>query len=381
VQNFVRTWEDFKPLRDQTFVDEKQRYVDLHRPDGTPDVLQFIEHGTLNLVAQAEIVGHMTQTLSNSVLDNYHHLGDAASITDGLPYNPNLGPYEVAADGRSSGVKDDMWAFTSRNPGLDMAAATMFAAASRALKGYNDDLSARALQQSKRLLKESTELLANQPQDTAFRPWTAAAGVSTNLQLYIATGEKQYVDKFQELLWPALDRNLTFVLLTALDAVPHMDAAYKEKLQPYIVKFNAYINGLEKDNPYGVPVGLRNWAGSGDVVYFGTTVCFASKYFPNVIDASHAFKAANYLYGCHPYHNYSLVATVGATRPKAVFYGNNRADFSFIPGNVAPGLLFRQPDHFENYDDWPFFWGQNEGTIGGNTSYLIFGSAFKNLVK
>jgi endoglucanase len=379
VQNFVRTWEYFKPLRDETFVDEKQRYVDLHRPDGTPDVLQFIEHGTENLVAQAEIVGHMTQALTNSVLDNYHHLGDAASITDGLPYNSKLGPYEVAADGRSSGIKDDLWAFTSRNPGLDLYAATMFAAASRALKGYNDDLAARALQQSKRLLKESTELLANQPQDSLGR--RGGSDISTNLQLYISTGEKQYVDKFQQLLWPALDRNVTFILLTALDAIPHMDASYKEKLRPYVVKYKEYINGLEKDNPYGVPIGLANWAGSGDVTNFGTTVCFASKYFPDIIDASHAYKAANYLYGCHPYHNYSLVATVGATRPKAVFYGNNRADFSFIPGNVAPGLLFRKPDHFENYDDWPFFWGQNEGTIGGNTQYLIFGSAFKNLVK
>ena len=379
VQNFVRTWEYFKPLRDETFVDEKQRYVDLHRPDGKPDILQFIEHGTLNLVAQAEIVGHMTQALTNSVLDNYHHLGDAASITDGLPYNPNLGPYEVAADGRSSGVKDDLWAFTSRNPGLDLSAATMLAAASRALKGYNDKLSARALQQSKRLLQEATELLAKRPQDSLGR--RGGSEVSTNLQLYISTGEQQYVAKFQQLLWPALDRNVNFVLLTALDAIPHMDAAYKEKLRPYIVKYKAYINGLEKDNPYGVPIGLGNWAGSGDVTNFGTTVCFASKYFPDIIEASHAFKAANYLYGCHPYHNYSLVATVGATRPKAVFYGNNRADFSFIPGNVAPGLLFRKPDHFENYDDWPFFWGQNEGTIGGNTQYIIFGSAFKNLVK
>jgi endoglucanase len=149
VQNFVQTWEYFKPLRDQTFIDQKQRYVDLHRPDGKPDILQFIEHGTMNLIAQAEIIGHMAQTLSNSVLDNYHHLGDAASITDGLPYNPALGPYEIARDGRSSGVKDDMWAFTSRNPRLDLRAATMFAAASRALKGYNDDLSARALTQSK----------------------------------------------------------------------------------------------------------------------------------------------------------------------------------------------------------------------------------------
>jgi hypothetical protein len=341
--------------------------------------LQFIEHGTLNLVAQAELVGHMTQTLSNSVLDNYHHLGDAASLTDGLPYNPALGPYEIAADGRSSGVKDDMWAFTSRNPGLDLSAATTFAAASRALKGYNDDLSARALVQSKRLLKEATELLANQPQDTS--GWRRFANVGTNLQLYIATREQQYMNKFQELLWPALDRSVNFLLLTALNAIPHMDASYKEKLRPYVVKYNDYIKGLEKDNPYGVPIGLGNWAGNGAVMNFGTTVCFANKYFSDIVDASQAFKVTNWLFGCHPYHNYSFVATVGATRPKAVFYGNNRADFSFIPGNVAPGVLFRKPDHFENYDDWPFLWGQNEGTIAGNTSYLIFGSAFKNLVK
>ncbi len=380
VQNFVQTWEYFKPLRDQTFVDQEQRYVDLHRPDGTPDVLQFIEHGTMNLVAQAEIIGHMAQTLSNSVLDNYHHLGDAASLTDGLPYNPNLGPYEVASDGRSSGVKDDMWAFTSRNPGLDLRAATMFAAASRALKGYNDDLSERALQQSKRLLNEATELLADQPEDRTDRG-RGSANLGTNLQLYISTGEQEYLDNFQELLWPALDRNVSSTILTALHAIPHMEASYKEKLRPYVVKYKEYIDGLENDNPYGVPIGLGNWAGAGGVVNFGTTICFANKHFPEIIDACHAFKTTNWLFGCHPYHNYSLVAAVGAARPKAVFYGNNRADFSFIPGNVAPGILFRQPDHFENYDDWPFLWGQNEGTIGGNTSYLIFGSAFKNLVK
>ncbi len=379
VQNFVHTWEYFKPLRDETFVDQKQRYVDLHRPDGTPDMLQFIEHGTLNLVAQAEIIGHMSQTLSNSVLDNYHHLGDAASLTDGLPYNPELGPYEIAADGKSSGVKDDMWAFTSRNPTLDLRAATMFASASRALKGYNDDLSARALQQSKRLLKEANDLINKQPQDTS--GWGKSADIATNLQLYISTGEQEYADKFNKLLWPVLDRSVNFSLLTALNAIPHMDASFKEKLLPYVVKYKEYIDKLEKDNPYGVPIGLGNWAGGIIMINFGTTVCFASKYYPDVIDARHAFKTSNYLFGCHPYHNYSLVAAVGAARPKAVFYGNNRADFSFIPGNVAPGILFRRPDHFENFDDWPFLWGQNEGTIAGNTGYLIYGSALKDLIK
>ena len=377
VQNFVTAWELFRPERDMTFVSEEQRYVDLHRPDGVPDILQYIEHGTLNLVAQAEQIGHMAQTLSNSVLDNYHHLGDAASLTDGRHYDPSLGRFEVSADGRRSGTPDDMWAFTSRNPDLDLRAATMFAAASRALEGYNDDLSARALKQSKRLLREANELIAKRSEQGSRR---GGGDVATNLQLYVSTGEQQYLDRFEAEIWEMLDRNVNFGISTALDAVPYMDEEYKEKLRPYVEKYNEYILSLEEDNPYGVPIGLGNWAGSGNVVSFGTTVCFASKYYPDIVSPEHAYKATNYLFGCHPYHNYSLVATVGATRPKAVFYGNNRADFSFIPGNVAPGLLFRHPDHFENYDDWPFLWGQNEGTIGGNTAYLIFGHAFKDMV-
>ena len=128
-----------------------------------------------------------------------------------------------------------------------------------------------------------------------------------------------------------------------------------------------------------MPIGLGNWAGGNAVLNFGTTVCFAHLYYPDIVPKDEVYRAANWLFGCHPYHNYSFVAAVGAARPKQVFYGNNRADFSFIPGNVAPGLLFRHPDHFENFDDWPFLWGQNEGTIAGNTQYVIFGSAFKSI--
>jgi hypothetical protein len=145
-------------------------------------------------------------------------------------------------------------------------------------------------------------------------------------------------------------------------------------------KYKQYIDSIGKANPYGVPIGLGNWAGGNQVLSFGTTVCFAYLNYPDIITKDDVFRTANWLYGCHPYHNYSFVAAVGAARPKAVFYGNNRADFSFIPGNVAPGLLFRQPDHFENFDDWPFLWGQNEGTIAGNTQYIIFSSALRGII-
>ena len=349
VENFVRTWELFKPLRDETFVSEEQRYVELHRPDGVPDVLQFIEHGTLNLVAQAEQIGHMAQTLSNSTLDNYHHLGDAASITDGLHYDPSLKPYEVSADGKCSGTPDDMWAFTNRDPYEDLDAVKMFEAAARALKGYNDELAARALTQAKRLKAEAEALIAKNPNQKPRFPMSWMQGNWWTLQ-------------------------------EALDSIPMMGEAYKEQLRPRVEALNQALKDLDKDNPYGVPIGLGNWAGGNFVVSLGTTINYAHLYYPDIVKKDEIYRVASWLFGCHPYHNYSFVAAVGAARPKAVFYGNNRADFSFIPGNMAPGLLFRQPDHFENFDDWPFLWGQNEGTIAGNTQYIIFGSSFKNIV-
>ena len=355
VQNFIRTWELFHPQRDETFVSQQQRYVDLHRPDGVPDILQFIEHGILNLVAQAEQIGHMASTLSNSVLDNYHHLGDAASITDGLHYDPSLKPYEVSADGKRSGTPDDMWAFTTRNPRLDLQAAGVFTSAARVLKGYNDDLAKRAQTQADRLRKEATELLAKR-------------NVRRNAQAEADDA------------WLYGDANLVRNVQTALDSVPMKDKSYLKRIRPLIVKFAEYVNNFDAQNPYGVPIGLGNWAGVNMVLNFGIAVNYAHIYFPDIVSKDEIYRVSNWLYGCHPYHNYSFVAVVGAARPKQVFYGNNRADFSFIPGNVAPGLLFRQPDHFENYDDWPFLWGQNEGTIAGNTQYVIFGSSFKNIV-
>ena len=360
VQNFIRTWELFKPQRDETFVSEQQRYVELHRPDGVPDILQYIEHGVLNLVAQAEQIGHMASTLSNSVLDNYHHLGDAASITDGLHYDPSLKPYEVSADGKSSGTPDDMWAFTTRNSSLDLQAAGVFTSAARVLRGYNDELALRAQTQADRLRREAQELMKQRR-----RPRDRQAEADNDW--LTGTGDGNY-------------RNVARNLQTALDSIPMKDEAYKQKLRPAVQQYAEYIKSFDTQNPYGVPIGLGNWAGVNAVLNFGITVNYAHIYFPDIISKDEVYRVANWLYGCHPYHNYSFVAVVGAARPKQVFYGNNRADFSAIPGNVAPGLLFRKPDHFENYDDWPFLWGQNEGTIAGNTQYVIFGSSFRNIV-
>ncbi|MFA5424674.1 MAG: cellulase N-terminal Ig-like domain-containing protein, partial [Phycisphaerae bacterium] len=56
VMGLVQIWETFRPERDETLIDQKKRYVDIHHPDGQADILQQIEHGTLQLLAQHKAV-------------------------------------------------------------------------------------------------------------------------------------------------------------------------------------------------------------------------------------------------------------------------------------------------------------------------------------
>ncbi len=141
----------------------------------------------------------------------------------------------------------------------------------------------------------------------------------------------------------------------------------------------AELDGVSKANPYGVPISTGGWAGSGGVMGWATTNYYLHKAYPDLIDKESVFRGLYFLFGTHPASNVSLVATVG-TRSKRLAYGNNRADFTFIPGVVTPGVLILKPDYPENMDDWPFLWGENEGTVGGASQYLFLALAARNLL-
>lgn len=390
ISSFVDAWENFKVDRDETYIDQKTRYVDIHRPDGKPDILQQIEHGTLNLVAQCENIGHPVMGIIVPNLHQYHHLGDAINETDNLPYNPNLKPYE--SDGKSSGTLDDRWAFTTRMPFLDYSTAASLAAASRALKGYNDDLARRSLTSAIRLLEEADEATKKSKNsgDPMMRMWGMGSDIDAVLQLYITTKDKKYADRFLEKIWTLLEQptrgrefgQMFFAsrsLNPALKAIPYMDAAYKAKLKTYIVKYKASIEETEKKNPYGLPISSGGWGGSGSVVNSAITNYYAYKAFPEIMSKEYVLRGLNYIFGCHPYSNVSFVEAIG-TRSKKVAYGNNRADFSIIAGGIVPGVMLLKPDFLENKDDWPFLWGENEVTIGGSSEYIFLANAVKELV-
>lgn len=392
ISSFVDAWENFKIDRDETYIDQKTRYVDIHRPDGKPDILQQIEHGTLNVVAQCENIGHPVRGIVVPNLHQYHHLGDAVTETDNLPYNPNLKPYE--SDGKSSGTLDDRWAFTTRNTFLDYQTAAALAEASRALRGFNNELSDRSLASAKRLLEEADEIRKKPSKDEnpMMRMWGRGADIDAVLQLYITTKDTRYADRFLEKIWTMLEPPTTnfggfdpifFIsrsLKTALEALPYMDSEYKDKLNGYVVKYKDAIVEMDKKNPYGLPISTRGWGGSGSIVNTAITNYYAYKAFPEIMNKEDVFRGLNYIFGCHPYSNVSFVNDVG-TRSKKVAYGNNRADFTTIAGGIVPGILVLKPDFPENKDDWPFLWGENEVTIGGSADYIFLANAVKELIK
>ena len=371
ILSLVAASEKFKMDRDETFVDYPTRYVDIHRPDGKSDILQQIQHGTLNVVAQVKNIGHPVRGIVVPNLHQYHHLGDAAEETDNLPYNPNLKPYEK--DSKSSGTMDDRWAFTERTTLLDYFTSAALAAASRALKGFNDTLSEQSLFYAKKLWVEDDSLgkLDTNRFSVMFRRNLKATAA---LQLYITTKDEQYAIAFKESIWPALDRSLQFGMITALQAIEYLDDDYKTKLKPYIIKYKAVCDEYTLQNPYGVPIATGGWGGSSGVVNFANTNYYANKYFPEIISPEYVYNGLNYIFGCHPYSNLSFVSSVG-TKSKKITYGNNRADFSFIAGGIVPGILVLKPDFPENKEDWPFFWGENEVTVGGCAEYIFLAAA------
>jgi hypothetical protein len=378
VSSLAATWEAFRPQHDQTLVDQALRFVDIHRPDGKPDVLQQIEHGALQIAAQYRAIGRLARGIVDGELHRYHHLGDASTQTDNLIYDPSLKPYET--DGGRSGTPDDRWVYTNESPATNYAGIGALAAAGRALAGFNDSLATDCLALAKKAYaEERARPAASAPPsdfEAAFGPLAELAAV---MQLMTATKERPYVDRFDELVWPALERSASLTLQIAAQAIPAMDPAYATKLRPYVEKYKAELDGMVEQNPYGVPIGTRGWAGNAQVIGWATTNYYLHEAYPDLVGAELVTRGLDYIFGTHPAHNYSFVPAVG-NRSKHVAYGNNRADFSFIAGGVVPGVLVLKPDYPENMDDWPFLWGENECVISIGASYIFLANAAQELL-
>ncbi len=429
IQSLSLAFREFNIRYDELTVDEIARRVEMHRPDGVPDTVQQVKHGTLLILAQFHNIGHSIRGTHEPDLRQYTHLGDAASKTDGRIYDPKLGPDEVKGD--YSGRPDDRWIFSTTNPYLQWNAIAALAAAADALKGWDDALAKDALDTAIKAWNDemahptpnpardssgasvpggssgSGVLAASQgavsgaraggngqgrsgtqaahtatgvetPPPDAFgrgdfeigQVWTAA------LELTIAThGAEPYKSRLRE-LFPQMitPQRMDLQGWTAVRALPYLEASAKDQLREAVKTYIATEDKQLDSTPFGVPPSLRTWGGSGAVVDMAIRMYFLHKAFPDLVSPEYTLRAVNYILGTHPVSSTSYVAGVG-TVSKTKTYSNNRADNAYIPGAVIPGYIIIKPDFPECIDDFGFLWFEDEAVVAGSASWVVAGNA------
>jgi hypothetical protein len=379
ITDLALTREFFGADWDDLSVDEKARYVEIRRADGAPDILEQIEHGVLALLAQYKAVGHALNGIIEPTLEEYTHLGDAASQTDGRIYSAKLGTLETEGD--YSGVPDDRWAFTTHSTSLEYDVVSGLAAASRVLRGYDDALAKDCLDTATRVWKEE-----HSHPPVVFRSFNTAGGdldseeTRAAVELVVTTkGGEIYRRRLDE-LWPVIEKRFLFLGGIAVRAIPYMDAAFRSNFETALRANQARMDDLLAKNPYGVPIAPGGWGGAGAATGFAAQMYFLHQAFPDLIGTEYTLRGLDYVLGRHPVSNVSYVSGVG-TDSKLIAYGNNRADYTFIPGGIIPGVLIVEPDFPELTSGWPFLWFENEYVIGTASSYILAANAAHAVAK
>ncbi|HEY6451802.1 MAG TPA: glycoside hydrolase family 9 protein [Steroidobacteraceae bacterium] len=379
ITDLVLAREAFGLDWDETSVDEAARLVRIRRPDGIPDVQQQIKHGVLAVLAQYAAFGHAIPGIIAPTLEEYTHLGDAASQTDGRIYASRLGLLQ--SDGMHSGLPDDRWAFTTHTTPLNYAAAASLAAASRVLRGYDDALAAKCLQTAERVWRQE-----HSHAPVIFRSFNTTGGelddeeAAAAIELLLATGGgAAYKARLADLL-PLIRSHFDGLGWLAVRAIPFMDADYKSALAADLSAFKVRLDAELARNPFGVPISTGTWGGAGQVARFAVRMFYLHQAFPELIGVDDTLRGFDYVLGRHPVSNVSYVSTVG-TSSKLIAYGNNRADYTFIPGGMIPGVVIIQPDYPELKDNWPFLWYENEYVVDAASAFILAANAAAALAR
>lgn len=348
-------YEMYKVDYDNTTIDEQNRVVEIHCPDGKPDLLQQIEHGALSVVGGYKSLGRLYRGIIVPDLRQYVHLGEFGSVTDNRVFEP-------PASGRPPaiplpGSADDRWVFTEDNPKRELDVAGCLAAASRPLHALNPALADDCLRIAVELWDKTRE------RDPADR-------VKAAVELLITTKDARYRDFLVQHAGLIAGDFRRFGWLAGRTLPLISDAGYRGQLLEAAKAYRTAIDKLSAKTPYGVPYEPAIWGAGWGIQRFGAEQVFLHESFPEVFSTTYLMDALNFILGCHPGSNTaSFVSGVGA-KSLIPGYGFNRADGSYLPGGVGSGTALIRPD-FPELLEWPYLWQQTEYVLGyGTTDYL-----------
>lgn len=355
----VNAYEAFGINYDETTIDQLTRVVEIHQPDGKPDILQQIEHGALSVVGGYRNLGRLYRGIICPEKRQYVLLGDGSTMTDGLIYYKQLLPGERT--GTSSAIPDDRLVFTEENPSRELTTAAHLAAASRVLKGFNDTLSSQCLEVAKVIFSHDYQMTGR----------TLNSKIHAASELFMTTGEEQYRNFIlanKESVVKGI-RDIAWLIGRTLPKIN--DPAFTAEVRKAASGLPEEIVRQSAETPFGVPYRPYIWGAGWDIQAFGVRQYYLYKAFPDIFQAAPVFNALNFILGVHPGENTASFASGVGAKSTIVAYGVNRADWSYIPGGVSSGTALIRPD-FPELLDWPYLWQQQEYVMGGGATNFMF---------
>ncbi|MGE5224085.1 MAG: glycoside hydrolase family 9 protein [Omnitrophica WOR_2 bacterium] len=360
---------------DQTAVYKERRLVEMHKPDGIPDIVQQVSHGVENLLSGYRAAGHSFSGIIENSLRQYVQLGEPALLTD-----------NQVSGGLPAGQADDRWAFTNRDTALEYLVCAALAASSRVLRGFEEALAQECLLTARRVWDREQSQPVKVARSCYVPGHAGFQEILAGAELLLATGEERYRARLIEQSGLVLG-NIPAIGWAAARALPLLKDASFEKQFSEAVKAYAEKTAEEaRQNPFGVPYPAETWKEQAPVwgvawslLQRAVNLYLLDKACPGSIDPSLFTAILGYVFGCHPCSNASLVSGVGVSS-LTIAYGINRADWTHIPGGVVSGPALIRPVYPELMDPFPFLWQQKEYVIGGEASYIFLVLAVDGLL-
>ncbi|MDR0907513.1 MAG: glycoside hydrolase family 9 protein [Rikenellaceae bacterium] len=328
---------------DATSIDQTSRVVEIHQPDGRNDIQQQIENGVLWVMAGYKALGVPPRGTITNNIRAYTLLGDTSSSTDNV-----------------FGNKDDRWIYPEESAGSQLSIGAQMAAASRALKGHNDELAAEAF-------AFAVDMYDRNPDS----PFTKGSKIHAAVELYLTTGEAKYSDYLlaqTDYIVQNIGRTGWYV---ARAEKKMANKKFTRAIREAMTGLKAELDSQSAETPYGVPYRPAIWGAGWSIQEAGYTHYFLHAAYPDIFPADYVYNALNFVLGCHPGSNTSSFASGVGAVSATVGYGLNRADWSYIPGGVVSGTALIRPD-FPELLVWPYLWQQVEYVMGGGSSHYMF---------
>ncbi|MBN1217889.1 MAG: glycoside hydrolase family 9 protein [Anaerolineae bacterium] len=380
IMALAHVYEEFDIQYDETYIDQEHYHVEIHQPDGKPDILQQIEHGVIWILNFYRQFGSLGMGVIVPTLRQYVHLGDPSTQTDnqevdaaitqsraarieGLWYKKVANRYSKIFDPEENLSEieefipelDDRLAFTQTNPARQLFVAAGLALAARVLKGYNDALAVECLQVAEALWVAHRHITSeNAGMVFAYgrRGSIESLKIHALAELILTTKKEEYKKELCG-MGAVVEQTFSSSGWTLGRVLPLLNCP--DFLQKVTAAAKAYKPQLEQkmaESPFGCPlvhteiVGLMQY--------------FLHKGWPHIFALDPLFAVMNFLMGCRPGKTTnSLVSGVGVNSP-VIAYGFNRGDWSYIPGGTfwnAVNLV--RPDLPED-KVWPFLWQERE---------------------